>query len=224
MQHATNTSLELEPRLQKIRNWAEANLTKEENGIMERHIELLRTSGATDHILKKGDRMPEFQLKNQEGAIISATALLKNGPLVVSFYRGSWCPYCAEEVRALNSVYQDIRDAGADLVVVSPQSFSRTERQANELHLQYNMLVDEDNKIGKAFGLVYLMPQELQDLYWNKFRNNIQEINEGTAWELPIPARFIIGTDGIILDVQTDPDYRYRPEPAETVNFLKQLQ
>jgi peroxiredoxin len=148
---------------------------------------------------------------------------LKKGALVVSFYRGSWCPYCVEEVKLLNNIYPQIQEAGADLVVLSPQSFSRTEKQANDINLKYNMLVDEDNKTGKAFGLVYEFQQYLKDLYQGRFNNNIQEINDGSAWELPIPARFVIGTNGKILDVQADPDYRFRPEPLETVSFLKNL-
>lgn len=223
MQNATDTSLVLEPRLQKIRDWAKANLTEAENAIMENHIEFLRTSGAADQILKAGDTAPVFNLKNQKGEVVSSTELLKKGPLVVSFYRGVWCPYCVEEVKVLNNLYGQIREAGADLVVISPQSFSRTEKQAADIHLHYNMLVDQDNMVGKAFGLVYEMPQDLKDLYWNKFKNNVQETNESNAWELPIPARFVIGSDGKILSVQADPDYRYRPEPLETVEFLKSL-
>jgi len=224
MQNLTDKSLVLEPRLQKIRDWAKANLTKEENQIMEDHIDFLHKSGAMNKILKTGEIAPSFNLKNQKGEMISSTELLDRSPLVVSFYRGGWCPYCVEEVKVLNSVYGQIQETGADLVVISPQSFSRTEKQASEIHLQYSMLVDEDNKVGKAFGLVYEMPQDLKDLYWNKFKNNIQETNEGSAWELPIPARFVIGKGGEILDVQADPDYRYRPEPIETVNFLRGLE
>ncbi|GAA5093340.1 peroxiredoxin-like family protein [Chryseobacterium ginsengisoli] len=223
MQNQTDLDFQLEPRLQKIREWVATNITPEENEIMENHIKFLQDSGATEKILKEGDIAPEFNLKNQNGEIISSTELLKTGPLVVSFYRGAWCPYCVEEVKVLNSVYSKIKNAGADLVVISPQSFSRTEKQAKQIHLQYNMLVDQDNAAGKAFGLVYEMPQDLKDLYWNKFQNNIQEVNESNAWELPIPARFIIGQDGKILSVQADPDYRYRPEPLETVSFIKKL-
>ncbi|WP_159732170.1 peroxiredoxin-like family protein [Sphingobacterium sp. 18053] len=223
MQKTEDTSLVLAPRLKKISEWGKANLSGDKIEIMERHIQFLRETGAIDSILKKGDTAPTFSLKNQRGEIISSTELLKKGNLVVSFYRGSWCPYCVEEVKILNSVYPQIQEAGADLVVISPQSFSRTEKQAAEIHLQYNMLVDEDNKIGKEFGLVYEMPDYLKDLYFNTFSNNIQEINEGSAWELPIPARFVIGTNGKIIDAQADPDYRQRPEPIDTVNYLKSL-
>ncbi|OPC66468.1 hypothetical protein BAY13_17185 [Elizabethkingia bruuniana] len=223
MQATTDKGFVLEPRLKKIRDWAETNLTREDNETMERHIQYLRETGAVNNILKKGDMAPIFNLKNQRGEIISSADFLKKGNLVVSFYRGSWCPYCVEEVKVLNSVYPQIVETGADLVVISPQSFSKTEKQANELHLQYNVLVDKDNNTGKAFGLVYEFPEYLKSFYQERFNNNIQEINESSAWELPIPARFIIGTDGKILDVQAEPDYRFRPEPVEIVNFLKEL-
>lgn len=213
----------LETRLKKLRNFWGSKLTTAQNDIIERHIDFLRESGAVHKILKKGDKAPDFYLKNQRGETIASSDLLKKGPLVVSFYRGSWCPYCVEEVKALNNFYPQIQETGADLVVLSPQSFSRTEKQANELHLKYNLLVDEDNKVGKGFGLVYEFPEYLKELYQGTFNNNIQQVNEGSAWELPIPARFVIGQDGKISDVQADPDYKFRPEPKLTLDFLKSL-
>lgn len=223
MQAEKNARTALEPRLEKIRQWVAQNLPEEKIAVMERHIAELRESGIQEQILKVGDVAPSFELENQHGERITSSELLKNGPLVVSFYRGSWCPYCVEEVRVLNEVYPQIKEAGADMVVISPQSAARTQKQAAEIRLGYSMLVDKDNHVGKAFGLVYGMPQYLRDLYWGAFQNNIQEINDSYTWELPVPARFVIGTDGKILDVQSDPDYRYRPEPMDTVAFLNTL-
>jgi len=216
-------NLYLETRLKKHRDFWGAKLTAAENETMERHIEFLRGSGALNKVLKKGDQAPEFNLQNQNSEIISSVELLKKGPLVVSFYRGSWCPYCVEEIKALNTFYPQFQENKADLVVLSPQSLERTQKQANELHLKYSLLVDDDNKTGKAFGLVYEFPQYLKDLYQGRFNNNIQQINGGSAWELPIPARFVIGQDGKILDVFVDPDYRFRPEPIATANLIKNL-
>lgn len=218
-----NENIYLETRLKKHRDFWGSKLTAAENETMERHIEFLRESGALNKVLKKGDQAPEFNLKNQHSEIISSIELLKKGPLAVSFYRGSWCPYCVDEIKALNHFYPEFQENEANLVVLSPQSLARTQKQADELDLQYSLLADDDNKTGKAFGLVYEFPQYLKDLYQNRFNNNIQQINEGTAWELPIPARFIIGGDGKILDVMADPDYRFRPEPAATINKIKNL-
>jgi peroxiredoxin len=90
--------------------------------VMEHHVEFLRASGAVDQILKPGATAPAFTLKNQHGEDVSSADLLKRGPLVVSFTRGSWCPYCSAEVRALNEAYDQFQQAGIELVVLSPQS------------------------------------------------------------------------------------------------------
>jgi peroxiredoxin len=213
----------LDPRLAKIRDWAAKNLKPADNAVMENHIEFLRTQGALEKVAKVGSKAPTFQLKNQRGELISSTELLKKGPLVVSFYRGSWCPYCVEEVKVLNDGYEEFKAAGANVVVISPQSFSRTEKQADELHLKFNLLVDRENEVGKAFGLVYSFPDDLRQIYSGTFQNDLQLVNESSKWELPIPARFVIDANGVIRDAKVDPDYRYRPEPSETLSFLKSL-
>lgn len=158
----TDKSLQLAPKLEKLREFWGRKISPEDDALMQRHIHFLRESGALEKILKAGEEAPVFQLKNQQGQLVSSTALLAKGPLVVSFYRGSWCPYCVEEVKVLNAAYDQIQEAGADLVVISPQSLTRTQKQADEIHLKYNMLVDEDNQTGKAFGLVYEFPDYLK--------------------------------------------------------------
>jgi peroxiredoxin len=119
---------------------------------MEGHIESLRKKGAIDRILKPGTKAPAFTLENQRGEDISSTELIKYGPLVVSFTRGSWCPFCAAEVRALNDVYDQFRRAGIELVVLSWQGPDKGRKQATAGKLKFNLLVDKDNETGKAFG------------------------------------------------------------------------
>jgi len=154
---------------------------------MEGHIESLRKNGAVDQILKPGAKAPAFTLKNQHGEDISSVDLIKHGPLVVSFTR--WCHFCAAEVRALNEVYDQFRQAGIELVVLSPQSLDRARKQATAGKLKFNLLVDKDNETGKAFGLVYTFPKDLENVYRNVFKLNIQAVNEASGWQLPIPAR-----------------------------------
>ena len=191
--------------------------------IMEGHIESLRKNGAVEQILKPGAKAPTFTLKNQHGEIISSADLLKHGPLVVSFTRGSWCPFCSAEVRALNELYDQFREAGIELVVLSPQSFDKTRQQATAGKLKFNLLVDEDNKIGKAFGSVYTFPEDLKQVYSSVLKLNIQAINDASSWQLPIPARFVIDGSGVIRNAKADPDYRYRPEPSEVLDIAKTL-
>jgi peroxiredoxin len=213
--------MRLEQTLAELRDKFAKIIPEKASAVMEGHIESLRKTGAVDKILKPGAKAPEFTLKNQRDEDISSVDLIKHGPLVVSFTRGSLCPFCSAEVRALNEVYEQFRQAGIELVVLSPQSPDRTRKQATAGKLKFNLLVDKDNEIGKSFGLVYTFPEELKNVYSNAFQLDIQAINETGGWQLPIPARFVIDGRGVIRDVQANPDYRYRPEPSEVFDIAK---
>ena len=215
--------MQLEQTLAALRDKFAKIIPDGASAIMESHIESLRKNGAVDQILKPGTKAPAFMLKNQRGEDISSVDLIEHGPLVVSFTRGSWCPFCAAEVRALNEVYEQFRQAGIELVVLSPQSPDSTQKQATAEKLKFNLLVDKDNAIGKAFGLVYTFPEDLKNVYRNVFKLDIQALNEASGWQLPIPARFVIDGSGVIRDAKADPDYRDRPEPSEVLDIAKKL-
>jgi len=215
--------MQLEQTLAELRDKFAKIIPDGANVITEGHIESLRKNGAVDQILKPGAKAPAFTLKNQHGEDISSVGLIKHGPLVVSFTRGSWCPFCSAEVRALNEVYDQFRQAGIELVVLSPQSLDRARKQAMIEKLKFNLLVDKDNEIGKAFGLVYTFPEDLKNVYRNVFKVDIQAVNEASYWQLPIPARFVIDGSGVIRDAKADPDYRYRPDPSDVFDIAKRL-
>lgn len=190
---------------------------------MDRQIEELRTDGTLDKILKPGQKSPSFWLTDQFGKQVSSTELLAKGPLVVSFFRGTWCPYCNEEIQALTDAYPEFREAGAELVAITPQSAENAKPYRDEHPVPFHVLVDEDMSISNAFGLTYTMPEYLSTLYKTVFRNDLSIINASGTWQLPIPARFVITPDGTIADVETDPDYRYRPDPSDTLAALKKM-
>lgn len=215
--------MSLAQTLTELRDKFAKILPESATAVMEGHIESLRKSGAVDHILKPGVKAPAFTLKNQNDEEISSADLIERGPLVVSFTRGSWCPFCSAEVRALNEMYDQLREAGIELVVLSPQSLDRTRKQAAAGKLRFNLLVDKNNEIAKAFGLVYTFPEDLKSVYSNVLSLDIQAINEANVWQLPIPARFVIDQSGVIHDVKADPDYRFRPEPSEIFDVVSKV-
>lgn len=190
---------------------------------MDRHVEELRSDGSLDRVLKAGQKAPSFSLKDQHGNIVSSAELLAKGPLVLSFYRGTWCPYCNEEIAALAEAYPQIRKSGAELVAITPQSTANAESYRNEHPVPFPILVDEDGSVAEAFGLAYTLPAYLSDLYKTVFSNDLTLVNANKAWQLPIPARFVIATDGTIVDVQADADYRYRPDPEATLAVLERI-
>lgn len=215
--------MQLEQTLAELRDKYEAIIPDSASAIMEGHIDSLRKSGAMERILRPGVKAPAFTLKNQHAEDVSSDDLLERGPLVVSFTRGSWCPFCAAEVRALNEVYDQFRQAGLEAVVLSPQSLDRARRQAKSDGLKFNLLTDTDNAVGKAFGLVYTFPEDLKEVYRSVFKLDIQAINKASEWQLPVPARFILDGDGVIRDVRADPDYRYRPEPSDVFGIAESV-
>lgn len=117
--------MSLAEKLEAMRARSKAVFTPEMIATVERHIETLRHGGAMQQVAKTGSKMPDFALKNQRGETVTRDQLLARGPLVISFTRGSWCPYCVEETRSWNEAYPDIQAAGGELIVVSPQGPQR---------------------------------------------------------------------------------------------------
>jgi peroxiredoxin len=191
--------------------------------LLERHISELRSAGATNHPLKAGDLMPAFALQDLDGNRVSSSELIARGPLVVSFYRGTWCPFCNEELKALNDSYEHFRRLGASLVVITPQSAGSASAYRTEHEIAFPMLVDPNAGVAERFGLAYSFPAYLNDLYRNVFRNDLARINAAGTWRLPIPARYVIDRNGTIVDAEVNADYRYRPDPEETLAAITAL-
>jgi peroxiredoxin len=187
--------------------------------IMERHIEHLR-GGIAKTALKAGDRAPAIVLGNAKGQTVDVGALLQKGPVIVTFYRGGWCPYCNFELRAFQDVLPEIKAAGASLVAISPEkpddTLSTTEKNA----LSFEVLSDVGQKAGRAFGLVYEFGDELKSAY-KQFGIDIPGKNGAEEWALPISATYVIDRDGTIIYAYTDADYRDRADPADVLKVLK---
>ena len=116
----------------------------------------------------------------------------------------------------------DVEVLGANLLVVSPQLERYTKQVAKKHHLSYSLLMDPDNETAAKFGLVFKLSDDLREVY-TKFGLDLDRFNGSDAWTLPLPGRFIMDRDGIIRDVQVDPDYTKRPEPGEIIKLLKTI-
>jgi peroxiredoxin len=191
----------------------------ERQAIMERHIAGLRNSLAKT-ALKVGDRAPKIVLGNASGKTVDVGALLKRGPVIVTFYRGGWCPYCNLELKAFEQVLPEIKAAGASLVAISPEKPDDTLTTAEKNALSFEVLSDVGQKIGRAFGLVYVFTEELKRAY-EGFGLDIPAKNGADEWALPIAATYLIGQDGKILYACTDADYRDRADPQDVLRLLK---
>jgi peroxiredoxin len=187
---------------------------------MHRATAELIASGAATRALKAGDTAPSFTLNDPEGHPVSSADLLAKGPLVVSFYRGVWCPYCNMELQALQAALPEFEQLGASLVAISPQTAANSRKSARQNALGFPILSDARNDVAAAFGLRFELPDYLVDLY-KGLKNDLPAFNGDPSWTLPMPGRFVIAQDGTILYAEVNPDYTRRPEPEDMLPALR---
>jgi peroxiredoxin len=192
----------------------------ERQAIMQRHIDQLRSGTIARTMLKVGDRAPAIVLENAKGATVDVATLLKDGPVIVNFYRGGWCPYCNFELKAYQEILPEITAAGASLVAISPEKPDVTVSTAEKNALTFEVLSDVGQKVGRAFGLVYRFTEELKAAY-RGFNLDIPARNGAPdEWALPVSATYVIDRDGSIIYAYTDPDYRDRADPRDVLKVL----
>jgi peroxiredoxin len=188
---------------------------------MHRATAELIASGATMRALKAGDRAPTFTLNDPDGQPVSSAELLRRGPLVISFYRGVWCPYCNMELQALQQALPEFAALGASLLAISPQLPANSRKSQRQNALSFPILSDRNNDVAAAFGLRFELPDYLIELYQG-LKNDLPAFNGDPSWTLPMPARYVIGQDGTILYAEVNPDYTRRPEPSDMLPALRQ--
>jgi peroxiredoxin len=188
---------------------------------MHRATAELIASDAASRAKKAGDIAPSFSLKDPDGNVVSSGELLKKGPLVVSFYRGVWCPYCNMELQALEAAKPAFDKYDASLVAISPQTAANSRKSTRQNNLSFPILSDVKGKVGAAFGLRFELPDYLVELY-KSLKNDLPTFNDDPSWTLPMPARYVIGQDGTILYSEVNPDYTRRPEPEDMIPVLQQ--
>ncbi|SCW59141.1 peroxiredoxin-like family protein [Ancylobacter rudongensis] len=187
---------------------------------MHRATAELIASGAAQRALKAGDRIPAFALADPDGKPVASADLLARGPLVISFYRGVWCPYCNMELQALQENLPQFQALGASLIAISPQNPVNSRKSVRQNTLSFPILSDPGNEVAAAFGLRFPLPDYLVDLY-KSLKNDLPAFNGDASWTLPMPARFVVGEDGTILYAEVNPDYTRRPEAEDMLPALR---
>lgn len=166
---------------------------------------------------------PNFTLPNAEGKAVSLAELLEKGSVVVTFYRGSWCPYCNLQLKALHNRLSEIHELGAELVAISPEVPDDSLTKTDIATMGFEVLSDQGASVASEYDIAWEVPEVLLE-HMKVDRNlDLAVVNNGNGTILPIPATFIINREGKVVWRYVDVDYRTRSEPEDIINALKSL-
>jgi peroxiredoxin len=177
---------------------------------------------AAERHVGKGDLAPDFSLPDQNGTLVTLSEELAKGPVVLSFYRGGWCPFCSLTLRAMDRIRDEVARQGATIMMVSPQKQSESIATARRNFLHFPVLSDADNAVARRYGVVLKVNAERRALL-ERLGHDLSLINCSPAWELPATVTYVIAPDGRVATAHLDPRINRRMEPASVLAALHEL-
>lgn len=172
---------------------------------------------------QEGESIEDFALPDASGRTVTLSNQLLRGPVVLTFYRGGWCGYCSAYLRALDEAAPRLRDAGAEILAISPQTLQSSAATVQKLEVGFPVLSDFDNVVARDFGLVYVLPEAFRDAYAN-IGIDLPATNGTDTFELPVPATYVIAPSRRIVYADVDPDYTRRPDPDDLLRCVRAIQ
>lgn len=182
-------------------------------------VPLLSYAQQTPKGLQVNDKAPEFSAKDQLGKLVSLSAELKKGPVVLVFYRGQWCPYCNRQLKGLQDSLSFIKEKGATLIAVSPEKPENISKTVKKTNASYAILFDEGLKIMKNYEVAFSVDSSTVERY-KKYGIDFNEVNGSNGATLPVPTVYIINKEGKIIFKHFDPDYKKRATVQEILLHL----
>ena len=218
-----NASTMLQNDLDAFRSGWESRVGDTIAALIAGDIDDLRATGLLDHAAKPGDRMIDpGTLRDAHGRPVDLGAMLAARPTVITFYRGGWCPYCNLELRGYQALLGLFREAGGQLVAISPELPDHSLSTLEKNDLQYPVLSDVGGVLAASLGIRFTLSDAVRPFY-EKAGHALPERNGDGTWALPMPATFVIDTDGRITHAFVEPDYRRRLEPLDALAALQSL-
>lgn len=212
----------IQERLTELKESNFSQLPEDIRKIMVDDFEKLSTSGLVEAAPKVGDKIVDFTLPNHLGEESKLSSLLENGPVVITFYRGGWCPYCNIELRAYQDILPEIKAAGATLVAITPELPDESLTTSERHNLEFEVLTDANSNYAKELGIVYTVEGEILEVY-KEFGIDLEKHNGEGQFDIPLATTFIINVDGTIIYSFIDADYTKRAEPTEILKELQSL-
>ncbi|AMR29410.1 hypothetical protein A0257_21455 [Hymenobacter psoromatis] len=212
----------LQPQLDAVKAHVKNVLPAEVISIFLDDAAAMSSPEFTARALREGAPAPRFTLPNAAGQPVSLAELLAHGPVVLTFYRGAWCPYCNIQLKAYQGILAEVQALGASLVAISPQKPDGSLSIKEKNDLQFEVLSDAGNGVARQFGLVYTLRQLSQETS-QKLGNDIGAANADGTWDLPVPATYVLDRAGQIRLAYVEGDYTRRLEPARILEALREL-
>jgi peroxiredoxin len=217
----TNTPLQqqIDEFIAEGASWLPADLLQE----LLSPIGQLINSGAAEQALKEGAQAPDFILPGARGSAVRLSHLLTQGPVVMTFYRGLWCPYCHLALRAYQQALPHMQARGASLVAISPQTPDHSRALAEKLELTFALLSDMGNQVARQFGLVFTLDEAVRDAY-KQVCADLPRFNGTDSWDLPMAGTFLVDQSGTVRLAFVHADFTRRLDPSVIIARLNELQ
>ncbi len=216
------TNTPLQQQLDELVAKAAGRLPAEIRQQLTSPVQQLIVSGASEQALKEGEQVPDFTLSDAAGRSVTLSELLKQGPVVVTFYRGAWCPYCNLALRAYQQALPQLQALGASLVAISPQTPDNSLTMQEKNDLTFAVLSDVCNQVARTFGLVFRIDEAVRATH-QQVGANLPAFNGDNSWELPIPGTFLIDQAGVVRLAFVDPNFTRRLDPSLIIARLQEL-
>ena len=212
----------LKSKLEEKKADFELNANNHIKMVFKTGIASVRESGVLDKAKKVGEIAPDFELNNALGKPVALSDYLKKGKVVLTWYRGGWCPYCNMTLQQLQREVPGFNANGASLIALTPELPDKSMSTVEKQNLQFEVLSDVGNEIARAYGIVFKLADDVAEIYDASF--GMRTYNGDDSYELPLAATYIINEDGKIMYAFLDADHRKRAEPSELTAFLKENQ
>lgn len=212
----------LESQLKTRREASAKKVPKDIKKVMNEGVRALRNSELHKRAIGVGKKVPVINFMDLDKKRVSLSDLYEKGPVILTFYRGGWCPYCMLELDAYQKLLDKIQKAGGRVVAVSPDTIKEAKKTLEKRGLGFSVLTDPNNRAAHLFGLAFKVDKGTLDIY-QKFGIDLKESQGNDNFELPMPGTYLIDRTGTIRFSFVDPDYTKRAEPEEVLAVLKSL-
>ena len=212
--------MSLNTQMKALKQAVEAGALPSVVGAFRRAEIALRQSGILERALRAGERMPEFTLPDTRARAVALARLLLRGPVVVSFYRGDWCDYCAMELAALTAIHDQVKGLGATLIGISPQA-PEARIRCDAPEPPFPLLFDAGAKLARRCRIAFAVSDELRPISTAAGRRPLPGVHD--SWLLPLPATYVVDWTGEVVFSHVNTDYTNRLEPADIITVVAHL-